>query len=123
MATSNNTNKTFYFNQNASQAFRQQQTNINQIPINVPSAKQISLSMRIQEKQEEYNNLITLKKTSQEFADYFNSLALHFEELNNGVETIATVFRNWQTVFRSVLLPEETLQQNQEPVVVRIPMN
>ncbi|CAG8432908.1 4737_t:CDS:2 [Diversispora eburnea] len=72
MATFNNANKTFYFNQNASQGFRQ-------IPINVPSAKQISLSMRIQEKQEEYNNLITLKKTSQEFADYFNSRSVTTE--------------------------------------------
>lgn len=83
-------NNPFYFNQNAPQTFRQQQMNINQapiLPINVPSAKQISLSMRIQEKEEEYNNLLTLKKTSQEFAEHFDLLALHFEELNSGIES------------------------------------
>ncbi|CAG8485082.1 12527_t:CDS:2 [Acaulospora morrowiae] len=104
---SNNMNNPFYLGQPIQTTLRQQ-ANANRISVNVPSVKQISLSMKIQEKQEEYNNLLVLKKTSQEFAEYFNVLASQFEELNNGCETVATVFRNWQTVFRSVLLPEET---------------
>ena len=55
-----------------------------QIPVNVPSAKQVLLAQKIQEKQEEYDNLLILKKTSQNLSDYFDQLADNIEELNNG---------------------------------------
>ncbi|GBC00523.1 hypothetical protein RclHR1_03890008 [Rhizophagus clarus] len=103
-----------------------------QISVNVPSAKQVLLAQKIQEKQQEYDNLLILKNTSQNLSDYFDQLADNIEELNKGCEAVATVLRNWQTVFRTVLLQEETeeteetsnpnVSEPQMPVVVRIPM-
>ncbi|RIB17039.1 DASH complex subunit Dad2-domain-containing protein [Gigaspora rosea] len=97
----------------------------NQAPVNIPTAKQISLQMRLQEKQEEYENLLILKKTSQELVNYFDALALKIEELNNGCEAVAMVLRNWQTVFRSLVLSEETQSQSQDanniPTLTLIP--
>jgi hypothetical protein len=57
-----------------------------QIPINIPSAKQVLLTQKIQEKQQEYDNLLILKKTSQDLSDYFDQLADNIEGLNNGCE-------------------------------------
>ena len=57
-----------------------------QVPINVPSEKQVLLAQKIQEKQQEYDNLLILKKTSQNLSDYFDQLAGNIEELNNGCE-------------------------------------
>ncbi|KAF0419057.1 DASH complex subunit DAD2 [Gigaspora margarita] len=96
------------------------------VPVNnIPTAKQISLQMRLQEKQEEYENLLILKKTSQELVNYFDALTLKFEELNIGCEAVAMVLRNWQTVFRSLLLSEETQSQPQDanniPTLTLIP--
>ncbi|RIA96837.1 DASH complex subunit Dad2-domain-containing protein, partial [Glomus cerebriforme] len=84
------------------------------------------LTQKIQEKQQEYDNLLILKNTSQNLSDYFDQLADNIEELNSGCEAVATILRNWQTVFRTILLAEETPKSNvpesQMPVVVRIPM-
>ncbi|CAG8504516.1 9015_t:CDS:10 [Funneliformis caledonium] len=62
------------------------------------------------EKQQEFDNLLILKKTSQNLSNYFDQLANNIEELSNGCEAVATVLRNWQTVFRSVLLPETQMK-------------
>ncbi|CAG8439755.1 528_t:CDS:10 [Funneliformis mosseae] len=88
-----------------SQTQRQQQ-----IPINIPTAKQVLLTQKLQEKQQEFDNLLILKKTSQNLSNYFDQLANNIEELSNGCEAVATVLRNWQTVFRSVLLPETQMK-------------
>ncbi|CAI2166096.1 17867_t:CDS:2 [Funneliformis geosporum] len=104
------------------------------------SSQEILLTQKLQEKQQEYDNLLILKKTSQNLSNYFDQLADNIEELSNGCEAVATVLRNWQTVFRSVLLPETQMKgsdvteptlsnattteatEPQMPVVVRIPM-
>lgn len=57
-----------------------------QIPVNVPSAKQVLLTQKVQEKQQEYDNLLILKKSSQDLSDYFDQLADNIEELNKGCE-------------------------------------
>jgi len=123
-----NSQNPFYVSQPPPLVQRQQR----QVTINVPSAKQVLLTQKIQEKQQEYDNLLILKKTSQDLSDYFDQLADNIEELNNGCEAVATVLRNWQTVFRTILLQEETeetpetpkpnVSEPQMPVVVRIPM-
>ncbi|CAG8560435.1 7872_t:CDS:2 [Dentiscutata erythropus] len=93
--------------------------------INIPTAKQITLQMRLQEKQQEYENLLVLKKTSQELVNYFDALSLKFEELNSGCEGVAMILRNWQTVFRTLLLSEEAQSQSQDanhiPTLTLIP--
>ncbi|PKK78544.1 hypothetical protein RhiirC2_520074 [Rhizophagus irregularis] len=126
-----NNQNPFYVSQQQPPPFIHQRQQ-RQIPVNVPSAKQVLLTQKVQEKQQEYDNLLILKKSSQDLSDYFDQLSDNIEELNKGCEAVATVLRNWQTVFRTVLLQEEKketketpkpgVSEHQIPVVVRIPM-
>nr|CAG8657485.1 4523_t:CDS:2 [Entrophospora candida] len=78
------------------------------------------LSQQNSRKTKRYENLLKMKKTSEELAEYFDQLALQIQQLNEGCEVIGNVLRNWQNVFNFVQ-PENITAQNYSKITLKKP--
>lgn len=96
-----------------------------------PLQPKSTLTLKIEEKKQEYQNLLQLKELSAKLVMQMEQLEKKMETLVNGTEVVASVLENWQNVFRIINISSAKLQKkvsskedlNLPETLVRIPIS